>query len=193
MDVPNSTRMYEDIRKEVGADYPVMIKINCEDQIRGGITLEESIAMSKELEAQGFNAIEVSGGIYEAGFATTKGDIPEELIGFYPGNLQKVAEFREGYFLPQAAEIKKNVSIPVISVGGMRRREMMEQAILQGHADFIALSRPFIRQPNLVKQMEKNPDADPINCINCNRCTWEITVNYKPLRCYYPPKESNAA
>jgi 2,4-dienoyl-CoA reductase-like NADH-dependent reductase (Old Yellow Enzyme family) len=182
-------RMYEEIRNEVGADYPVLIKINCEDQIRGGITLEESIEISKKLEALGFNAIEVSGGIYDAGFATTKGDIPEELISFFPGNLQKASEFREGYFLPQAAEIKKNVSIPIISVGGMRRREMMEQALLQGQADFIALSRPFIRQPNLVKQMEKSPDADPINCINCNRCTVEITVRYKPLRCYYSPKK----
>ena len=115
------------------------------------------------------------------------------LFRFIEKKLQKAAEFKEGYFLPQAAAIKNSLTIPIISVGGMRRREMMEQAILQGHVDFIALSRPFIRQPNLVKQMEKNPDADPINCINCNRCTWEITVNYKPLRCYYPPKESNAA
>ena len=187
------TRMYEEIRNEVGAEYPVLIKINCEDQISGGITLEESIEMSKNLEALGFNAIEVSGGIYEAGFATTKGDIPKELISFFPENLQKASEFKEGYFLPQAAEIKKNVSIPVIAVGGMRKRKFMEQAILNGHADFIALSRPFIRQPNLVKQMEKSPDADPINCINCNRCTWEITVRYKPLRCYYHPKENTTA
>ncbi|MCP4135261.1 MAG: NADH:flavin oxidoreductase, partial [bacterium] len=61
------TRIYEEIRNEVGAHYPLIIKINCEDAIKGGITLEESIAMSKKLEALGFDAIEVSGGIKETG------------------------------------------------------------------------------------------------------------------------------
>lgn len=178
------TRIYEEIRNEVGDNFPLLIKINCEDQISGGITLEESIVISKKLEALGFDAIEVSGGIKEAGFVTCKGDIPSELIGFMPEQLQKAAEFMEGYFLPQAAAIKKSVSIPIISVGGIRRRKTMEQALLQEQTDLIAPSRPFIRQPNLVKQMEKSPDADPINCTNCNRCTWEITVLYKPLRCY---------
>lgn len=195
------TRIYQEIRSRVGDDYPVLIKINSEDQIKGGITLEESILMSKKLESLGFDAIEVSGGIKEAGFVTTKGDIPKDLIlsdigpikrflfRFIEKKLQKAAVFKEGYFLPQAAAIKKDVTIPVISVGGMRRREMMEQALLQGQADLIALSRPFIRQPNLVRQIEKNPDANPINCVNCNRCTIEITSFYKPLRCYYSPKK----
>ncbi|MCP4130216.1 MAG: NADH:flavin oxidoreductase, partial [bacterium] len=185
--------------------YPLIIKINCEDAIKGGITLEESIAMSKKLEALGFDAIEVSGGIKETGFTTTKGDIPEDLIlskisrvnrflyRFIDKKLRKAAEFKEGYFVSQAGAIKKSVAIPIISVGGMRRRETMEQALLQGQADLIALSRPFIRQPNLVKQMEKSPYADPINCINCNRCTVEIAVHDKPLRCYYPPKKNKAA
>ena len=186
------TRIYEEVRNEVGADFPVLVKINCEDQISGGITLEESITMSKKLEALGIDAIEVSGGIKETGFTTTKGDIPEELISFMPEKLQKAAEFKEGYFLPQAAAIKKSVSIPIISVGGMRHREMMEQALLQEKADFISLCRPFIRQPNLVEQMEKSPDADPINCINCNRCTLEITLRYKPLLCYYSPENKTA-
>ncbi|MDY6974452.1 MAG: NADH:flavin oxidoreductase, partial [Thermodesulfobacteriota bacterium] len=195
------TQVYKEIRNEVGNNYPVIVKINSEDQIRGGVTLEESIAMSKKFETLGFNAIEVSGGIKESGFTITKGDIPKDLILSRLGTakrflfrlvekkLRKGAEFKEGYFLPQAEAIKKNVAIPIISVGGFRRRAMMEKALLQGQADLIALSRPFIRQPNLVKQMEKSPNADPINCINCNRCTVEITVHYKPLRCYYPPKK----
>jgi 2,4-dienoyl-CoA reductase-like NADH-dependent reductase (Old Yellow Enzyme family) len=182
-------RMYEEIRNEVGTVFPVLIKINCEDQVPGGITLEESITISKKLEALGFNAIEVSGGIKEAAFTTTKGDIPAELASFIPETVQKAAAFTEGYFLPQAAAIKNSVSVPIIAVGGMRRREMMERALLQGQADLIALSRPFIRQPNLVTQMQRNPGADPIHCTNCNRCTVEVTVFYKSLRCYYTSKK----
>ena len=187
------TRIYEEIRNHIGPGFPVLIKINGEDGVEGGINLKEAIEMSVKLEALGFNAIEVSGGVYDAGFATTKGDIPEELVALFPEHLQKASAFSEGYFLQQAAEIKKKVSIPVIAVGGIRRREMMEQALLQGRADLIALSRPFIRQPNLVKQMEKGPDTDPIDCINCNRCTVEITLKYKPLRCYYSAKGDKTA
>jgi len=98
--------------------------------------------------------------------------------------LKRWAHFEEGYFLSQAATVKKNVSVPVIAVGGIRKRAMMEKALQDGQADFISMSRPFIRQPNLVKLMEKNGD-DVITCVNCNRCSIEIVVDYKPLKCYY--------
>jgi 2,4-dienoyl-CoA reductase-like NADH-dependent reductase (Old Yellow Enzyme family) len=59
----------------------------------------------------------------------------------------------------------------------------MEEAIRSGKADFISLSRPFIRQPNLVNQMAKD-DNVRISCVSCNRCTIEIAVQYNPLKCY---------
>ena len=79
----------------------------------------------------------------------------------------------------------------VIAVGGIRRRSMMERVLRDGQADFISMSRPFIRQPNLVNLIEKNGD-DVITCMNCNRCSVEIVVHYNPLKCYYadsPRKE----
>ena len=198
----SSPHVYDGIRKNTGKDFPVIIKINGEDQIDRGITLDESIIMCKKFEEMGFDAIEVSGGIKETGFATTKGDVPHDLIlhnlgpfkrmfyGLAKKKLQNAARFSEGYFLPHAALIKECVSIPVMAVGGMRNRITMEKALSDGKADFICMSRPFIRQPNLVTVMEKDQKADPITCTNCNRCTYEITVNYKPLRCYYSSKKS---
>lgn len=197
------SEIYTAIRKEVGDHFPLMIKINADDQMPRGTTIEESITISKKLEEMGFDAIEVSGGIKETGFATTKGDVPHDLIlgnlgffkrMFYPlfkKKLEKAARFQEGYYLSFAALIKKNVSIPIMAVGGMRKKETMENALAKGDADFVSLSRPFIRQPNLISVMEKDALADPITCTNCNRCTYEITVNYKPLRCYYKPKRKS--
>jgi 2,4-dienoyl-CoA reductase-like NADH-dependent reductase (Old Yellow Enzyme family) len=111
------------------------------------------------------------------------------LFAFIKGKLKKAAKFQEGYHLSQSTAIKNNVSVPIILVGGLRRREMMEDILEQGKADLIAMSRPFIRQPNLVNQFLKHPNSECITCVNCNRCTVEITINYKPLRCYYTPNK----
>ena len=162
-----------------------------------GVTLSESIALSKKLDKIGIDAIEISGGIKETGFTTTKGDIPKDLLlnnlnvlkGFFfkfiKGKLEKAARFQEGYHLAQAIAIKKSVSVPIILVGGLRKKIMMENVLEQGNADLVSMSRPFIRQPNFVNQFLKHPDSECITCVNCNRCTVEITINNKPLRCYY--------
>lgn len=187
--------IYQAIRKKVGPKFPVLIKINCEDFTPGGVTLDECVTVCKKLDQLGIDAIEVSGGIAEKGLVSIRGDIPTDLIlknrNFIERTLMKFIEkpmrerarFEEAYFLPQAAVVKKNVKIPVIVVGGMRRRSTMERALDSGQADFISMSRPFIRQPNLVNLMQKS-EGDPITCTNCNRCSIEIVVHYKPMKCY---------
>ena len=195
--------IYDLIRSRVGADYPVLVKINSEDSIAKGVRLEECIAVCMKLDELGIDAIEVSGGIAERGLATIRGDIPADLMMrnrnlferammrlFLLKALRKWAHFEEGYFLPHATAVKRHVNVPVIAVGGIRRRTMMEKALQNANADFISLSRPFIRQPNLVNLIEKDGD-DVITCVNCNRCTVEVVVHYNPLKCYYtdaPPE-----
>lgn len=187
--------VYQSMRSAVGPEYPILIKINAEDFVDGGMTPEEGIIVCKKLDELGIDAIEVSGGILEQGLVYVKGDIPRDLamrnrnlierlaLRLKEKSLQEIARFEEGYFLPQASAVKRNVNVPVIAVGGIRRRATMEHALKSGHADFISMCRPFIRQPNLVKQMEKG-NEDPISCTNCNRCSLEIAVHYNPMKCY---------
>lgn len=188
--------VYQSIRSAVGPDYPVLIKINAEDFVRGGVTLDECIAACKKLDELGIDAIEVSAGILERGLIYVKGDVPRDLVQrnrnliervlmrLMEKSMRKAARFEDAYFLPQAAAVKKSVNVPVIAVGGMRRRALMEQALQSGQADFISMCRPFIRQPNLVNLMQKG-GGDPISCTNCNRCSVEIAVHYNPMKCYY--------
>lgn len=188
--------VYDSIRSRVGSDFPVLIKINSTDCIDGGVSLEECVATCKKLDELGIDAIEVSGGIAEKGLVTIRGDIPKDLmerdrsvverflLKFIIKSLREAARFEEGYYLPQAAAVKKEVKAHVIAVGGLRRRSMMEQALETGQADFISICRPFIRQPNIVSKFEKGED-DPITCTNCNRCSFEIVVHYNPMKCYY--------
>lgn len=96
-------RVYQSIREAVGDDFIVMAKINCQDEIKNGVTIDESIDLSKRLEALGLNAIEISGGIKETGFATTKGEVPKNalkksmgifkrfLFGFVKNRLKRAA------------------------------------------------------------------------------------------------------
>jgi len=187
--------IFKSIRLHVGPDYPILVKINCEDYIKRGVTLSECVSVCRKLDEMGIAAIEVSGGIAERGLSTIKGEIPMDLVmrnrnaierllvKLMEKSLRKWARFEEGYFTPQAAEVKKHVKAPVIAVGGIRRRAMMEHVLESGQADFISLCRPFIRQPNLVNQMQAG-DGDTITCRNCNRCSLEIVVHHSPMRCY---------
>jgi len=198
---PLDTRMrflievYNSIRSAVGPDFPVLIKINSNDFAKGGVTLDECVATCKKLDELGIDAIEISGGIYEAGLVNVRGDVPMDVVRrnrnfieralllLVASSMRKAARFEDAYFLPQAAAVKEAVKAPVIAVGGMRVRAVMEEAIRSGKADFVSLSRPFIRQPNLVNQMAKDESAH-ISCASCNRCTIEIAVQYNPLKCY---------
>jgi 2,4-dienoyl-CoA reductase-like NADH-dependent reductase (Old Yellow Enzyme family) len=187
--------VFKVIRSIVGPDYPILTKINSEDYIKRGVTLAECVAVCKKLDEMGIAAIEVSGGIAERGLSTIKGDIPMDLVmgnrniverllvKFMEKSLRSWARFEEGYFLSNAAEVKRNVKAPVIAVGGFRRRAMMERALESGQADFISMCRPFIRQPNLVNQMQKG-GGDIISCTSCNRCSLEMLVYHHPMRCY---------
>lgn len=139
-------------RQAVGPRYPVFIKLNSEDAVEGGLTLEEGVAVAQGLSQRGIDAIEVSGGTPAAGKLS-------------PSRVVKEAG-DEGYFLPNAVAIKKVVSCPVICVGGWRSRAEVEKALDQ--VDAVALSRPFIRQPDLANRWKAGEDK--ATCISCNQC-----------------------
>jgi 2,4-dienoyl-CoA reductase-like NADH-dependent reductase (Old Yellow Enzyme family) len=195
--------IYKRVRSVTGTDYPILVKINGEDYVKKGVTIDQTKRVCSKLDELGINAIEVSGGIGEVGLMTIRGDIPGDLLmrnrsflervilGLKETSVRKSVGFKEAYFLPQAAAIKRTVKCPVIALGGIRARSTMEGCLESGQADFISMCRPFIRQPNLVNQMEKGV-PDPISCTNCNRCTFEVLVHQNPLRCYHSdvPKQS---
>ena len=158
--IENRTRIhlevYNAIREVVGKEYPVLIKINSEDCIENGLTVEDSIAAAKIIADAGIDAIELSGGTLISG-------------KFSPSRAGINKEGKEAYFKEAAAAYKKAMDIPLILVGGMRSLNVAQETITSGTADYISMCRPFIREPGLIKRWESG-DASPARCKSDNLC-----------------------
>ncbi len=148
--------IYRAIRSVVGKDFPVLIKINSEDYIENGLSLDDSIFASKMLTAAGLDAIELSGGTLSSGKLS-------------PSRAGINKEEKEAYFKEAAAAYKKAIDIPLILVGGNRSMNVAEQTITSGTADYISMCRPFIREPGLIKRWQSG-DTSPATCKSDNMC-----------------------
>jgi 2,4-dienoyl-CoA reductase-like NADH-dependent reductase (Old Yellow Enzyme family) len=151
------------IKGIAGPDFPLIVKLNSTDFLPTGLHLEDSIEIARLLESEGIDGIEVSGGMAEAG----QGSVWKGLR----------AEDEEGYFVENAAAVKRAVRIPVIGLGGNRTFAVMEKFVREGKADLISLSRPFIREPFLVKKFRSGLIRKS-ECISCNKC-----FNLRGIRC----------
>jgi 2,4-dienoyl-CoA reductase-like NADH-dependent reductase (Old Yellow Enzyme family) len=143
-------------RRAVGDDYPVLIKLNSTDGFVGDgyLTLAEAVAAARKLVEWGVDAVEVSGGQREA-----KGVMSRPGI---------VSPDQEAYFAEAARAVKRAVGVPVILVGGLRSLPVMEQVVASGTADLVALSRPFVCEPDLVNRFRSGQTAAA--CASCNAC-----------------------
>ncbi len=143
------------IKSAVGPDFPVIAKLNSTDYLPGGLEIDEAREVARLLAADGMDGLEVSGGSAESGRGS-----------MWPGLRNKE---EEGYFVPAAALIKGAISIPVIGLGGLRSLEVMEEMVATGKADMISMSRPFIREPDLIAKFERG-QTSAASCISCNKC-----------------------
>ena len=171
--IDNRIRFVEEIYKRsielVGEDFPILIKMNGADFLEGGLTIEDSIKIAKKLAIMGFKAIEVSGGMWEVVLRKKK-DLGWK-PAFIPESRILIGTVNEpAYNLPFAKQIKKAVDIPVIVVGGINSLDLVEQILEEGSADFIAFSRPLIREPNLPKRWLEGMGDRKVECIFCNSC-----------------------
>jgi len=146
------------VREVVGSGFPLLMKLNSEDFLEGGITREESVQVARMLEKESVDAIEFSGGTLAS---------PEKLFPARPGMLNTQDE--EVYYRQAANLYKKEVSIPLMLVGGIRSYEVAGELVESGTTDYISLSRPLIVEPGLVKRWREG-DRRKAECISCNAC-----------------------
>ncbi|MEA3332020.1 MAG: NADH:flavin oxidoreductase [Pseudomonadota bacterium] len=161
---------YKKIREYVGHDFMITAKINGSDYFVNGLECDDSLVIAQELVELGLDAIEVSGG---------------NQISIPLTPIPKAIKAGENE-LPFAAEIyafAKRLPIPVIAVGGIRSREMVEELLGKG-VSLISLSRPLIKEPDLINQWQ-NGREEPATCNSCNRC-FIPAFKGKGIKCMQP-------
>jgi len=146
----------DEVRSAVGKNYPVLIKLNSEDYLEGGLALGDSLKVGRMLQDAGIDAMEVSGGTVVSG----------TLSPSRPGIKR---EEKEAYFRAASKAFKEALDVPIILVGGVRSPDLAEKLLEQGVADYFSMSRPFIREPDLVKRWASG-DRSKARCLSDNQC-----------------------
>lgn len=147
------------IRRAVGPDYPVWVKLNSADYMKdGGMTFDESLCVMEWLADAKASAIEVSGG--------NMSSLPRQ------GPLRAIRRTKEpmyfaGYAAAAADRLKGRIDVGV--VGGFRQAREIEECLSTTNIAFVSMSRPLLRQPDLPNQW-KNGSTEPAACISCSRC-----------------------
>ncbi|MFX1304938.1 MAG: NADH:flavin oxidoreductase [Promethearchaeota archaeon] len=163
--------IYNGLRDELGKDFPIIIKLQTEDFIPNGISFNEGVELAKILSETGFDAIEPSGGGTETQ-ALTKHTFPSKRIK---------SPQDENYFLPIVKAIRPHMNkTALILMGGIKNPLFAERVLKDKIADFIAMSRPLIYEPELPNRW-KAGDYSPAKCISCNACF--MSMGKGPVYC----------
>ncbi len=190
------------VKKAVGEEFPVLIKMNGYERAKLGIKSDECVLFAKMVEQTGCcDAIEISCGTNEGGFIMARGKFPTDAIlhfmrpyCHFPSVLKLITKhfiaplqslrqpsFHEGYNLETTAKVKQSVSLPVINLGGMRSKKFMEESIERKMTDFISMARPLILEPDLPNKFKAGTSNKAL-CDNCNECV--VASDTRPIRCY---------
>ncbi len=147
----------KDIRKKAGEDYPILMKLGVQDGFIGGLEFKEGMQAAQLLAQWGYDCLEISQGLRGKGY--------EEMEFRTRINSRE----REGYFRAWCRDVKRQVNVPVMMLGGLRTFELMEEVVRNGETDLISLSRPLIREPGIINEWKKGNLCQP-TCISCNKC-----------------------
>ncbi len=136
------------VRRAVGPDFPVGVKLNSDDFRQGGFSNAECVRVVRWLNHESIDLLEISGGTYEQprllGFEGKR----ESVVPMKPSTL-----LREAYFAEYAGAIRAVATMPLMLTGGMRTRAGMQQALEQGACDVIGLGRPLCTEPDLPRRL----------------------------------------
>jgi 2,4-dienoyl-CoA reductase-like NADH-dependent reductase (Old Yellow Enzyme family) len=170
------------VREAVGPDYPVLVKMNQRDGMRGGLELDEAVEVARQFEMEGASALVPSVGFTaKAPLYMMRGHVPTaemaanqaslisrwSLLAFGRLMVQEYP-FEPMFLLDGARRIVEAVELPVVYVGGVLSIADMGQAMDEGF-QFVQVGRATVRDPGFVKRL-KVAEIEASDCDHCNRC-----------------------
>lgn len=187
------------VREAVGNEIAVLAKLNMDDGVPGGLWLDEAIPVARWLEETGaLDALELTVGSSLANpMYLFKGDAPiREFAEVMPQPLKAGIKllgnrvlpsypYRDAYLLDDARQIRAAVDMPLILLGGVTDKPVMDQAMAEGF-QYVAMARALLREPDLINRIQAD-ETTPSLCIHCNKCMAQI---YGGTRCVLVEHES---
>jgi len=160
-------QIVENIRRKVGSDFPLGVRLNGTDYEPDGLMIEDTIEVTRELEKAGVNVIHVSGGNHhQALHLTSPMSVPV------------------GHNVWAAEAIKRAIRIPVIASGSITTPELAEDILENNKADFVSLGRPLLADPYWPQKAREGRPEDIVPCIRCNDgCMQKSLVLFKAILC----------
>jgi len=146
----------DSVRKAVGPGFPIEFRMSGSELFEGGYDLQEGVEIAKLLESR-IDLLHVSAGTYQRGFGITHPSMFKE----------------HGCNVYLAAEIKKHVSVPVATLGGLNDPKQMEEIIASGQADVVEMARALLADNELPNKVMANKDEDIVKCLRCFTCMAE--------------------
>lgn len=164
------------VRREVGPEFPVICRVCVDEFVDGGLTLAEGQRVARLLEGAGADAIDVLAGI------------PESLHVIGPPMAVPRA-----FLASHARAIKDVVRVPVFAVGRINDPRLGEQLLKDGSADFIAMGRPLLADPDLPAKAREGRFDDIAPCIACNEGCFQRLYAGLDVSCVVNPRVGREA
>ncbi|WP_138419393.1 NAD(P)/FAD-dependent oxidoreductase [Aquibacillus sediminis] len=153
------------IKAKCGKDFPVTVRLSVDEFVEGGIDLQLGKQIACYLEKLGVDGLHISCGTYDSMDTIIESPL-----------------FEQGWKVYMAEEIKKQVAIPVITVGSIREPQFTETILAEQRADFVAIGRGVIADPDWVNKTKQGRIAEIRKCINCLHCIHSVT-NHLHVKC----------
>jgi len=185
-----------EVKQAAGSKLAVLVKMNTRDGFEGGQELEEAVQVAKTLEQDGADALILSGGfVSRTPMYIMRGPMPVKVMGklmpqwwlrFFVGSfgewLIPPVPYTDTYFLEDAKVIRKEVTLPLVYVGGVASQSAVDTVLGSGF-EAIALARALIREPDFVNRLQREQAASASRCDHCNYCAARIyTTN---MACHF--------
>ncbi|MEU8895879.1 NADH:flavin oxidoreductase [Nocardia sp. NPDC048505] len=189
------------VKEAVGGRLAIIAKLNMEDGVRGGLTVPESLQVAAWLEADGtLDALELTAGSSLLNpMLLFHGDAPRSAFAkVLPGPARlgfrlagraflKEYPYREAYLLERARHFRRELSLPLILLGGITNADTMRLARTEGF-EFVAMGRALLREPALLHRI-RAAESTRSACVHCNECMPTI---YSGTRCVFRPERPHA-
>lgn len=161
------------VRDQVGPEFPVVVRLSADELVPNGLTPEDTVVIARRLEQLGVDALHITAGGYAA---------------YTTGYMIQPMAIADGPLIHYAQQVKEAVSIPVIAVGKIRTPELANAVIEQGQADFVALGRVLLADPDWPNKAKEGRQSEINLCIACNQGCISRLFEQKDVWCTVNPE-----